>query len=234
MVQHSGEKSTVHRDMFWLGSRQIKSSMVQAAHSLQCKTLHCTAHAQCILHTLQYCNVVQCQRLNSNALHLCSAQCEQCAHCWTGAKWSSLIVYTVYKQSRVYNVQCSTHCPAVHSVHFTVVEVDSMGLKGAIERLLRRRNADTGQRIKASEERKKWRGGGGGGGGWKLKERVEDTNNFFPQMHCFVVSANRFGQDGAIPVILFVLFVHSRRQQIPSRRSNKYWIHCWLDTERIR
>ena len=64
-------------------------------------------------------------------------------------------MYTVYKQSRVYNVQCSTHCPAVHSVHFTVVEVDSMGLKGAIERLLRRRNADTGQRIEASEERKK-------------------------------------------------------------------------------
>ena len=67
-------------------------------------------------------------------------------------------VYTVYTQSRVYSVQCSTHrtvlC-SVHIVHFTVVEVDSMGLKGAIERLLRRRNADTGQRIEASEERKK-------------------------------------------------------------------------------
>ena len=64
-------------------------------------------------------------------------------------------MYTVYKQSRVYSVQCSTHCTAVQNVHFTVVEVDSMGLKGAIERLLRRRNADTGQRIEASEERKK-------------------------------------------------------------------------------
>ena len=32
-----------------------------------------------------------------------------------------------------------------------------MGLKGAIERLLRRRNADTGQRIKASEERRRRR-----------------------------------------------------------------------------
>ena len=43
----------------------------------------------------------------------------------------------------------------VDTTHGTVVEVDSMGLKGAIERLLRRRNADTGQRIEASEERKK-------------------------------------------------------------------------------
>ena len=73
---------------------------------------------------------------------------------WCGGLNWCMIVYTVHIQLVV---------STVHSALFTVLsslcsvvgEVDSMGLKGAIERLLRRRNADTGQRIEASEERKK-------------------------------------------------------------------------------
>ena len=53
-------------------------------------------------------------------------------------------------------MDCMVHTTILHcqrlefDAEYTVVgEVDSMGLKGAIERLLRRRNADTGQRIEA-------------------------------------------------------------------------------------
>ena len=73
---YGAAKSTVHRDMFWLGSRQIKSSMVQAAHSLQCNSLpHCTA--QCTMHNALH-NAILCQRLDFNELRLCSALCAVC------------------------------------------------------------------------------------------------------------------------------------------------------------
>ena len=74
----------------------------------------------------------------------------------------STIHCTALEWTAMHNAQCTMqYCTAVHcqrlQIHCTVYslqwsvvgEVDSMGLKGAIERLLRRRNADSGQRIQA-------------------------------------------------------------------------------------